>query len=300
MPIEGRGRFYGRTRAASEWILARAYRGGWPARVTRRLGLQRRVRVVYEHVVVPQWPRVHPTLRIAFASDLHAGPTTDPSLHDEALARVRELDADVVLLGGDYVFLDARHFPPLADRLAPLIAPLGRFAVMGNHDLWANDAAIASGLDRAGFRVLCNESVALGEPFADVSICGLDDPWTGARNVTAAFAGARAVRVLLMHSPAGVLLTKDERFAVALCGHTHGGHIALPGGVPIVAMGPNGRRHPHGRHELPQGTLIVSRGVGATESPLRMFADPDVLCVELTPPTSGDAARRRAGSARDA
>jgi predicted MPP superfamily phosphohydrolase len=142
--------------------------------------------------------------------------------------------------------------------------------------------------------------VFLPPPFADVSICGLDDPWTGSRDAATAFAGAQGVRVLLMHSPAGLLLTKDERFDVALCGHTHGGHIALPGGIPIIATGPTERRHSHGRHELPQGTLIVSRGVGATESPLRMFADPDVLCVELIPPTNGDAARRRAGCARDA
>jgi len=59
---------------------------------------------------------------------------------------------------------------------------------------------------------------------------------------------------------------------------------ALLGGVPIGSVGPLSRQYPHGAHALPRGaTLVVSRGVGATESPLRLFADPDVRVVELGP-----------------
>ncbi len=80
-----------------------------------------------------------------------------------------------------------------------------------------------------------------------------------------------------------VLLTiRDERFDLGLCGHTHGGHIALPGGVPIIVPGPMSRRFAPGRFDLANGrTLIVSRGVGATESPIRWNAAPDVLVVDI-------------------
>ncbi len=284
MPLEGRGEHYSRLRGAIEWTLARLYRGGWSARVVRRVGLQWPVRTVVHRVAVARWPAGLRPLRIAFASDLHAGPTTHPSLLDEVVRAVEDASPDVVLLGGDYVFMDAREVGALTTRLARLRATPQRFCVMGNHDLWADDARIADELSGAGFALLRNGSVALAPPFDHVSICGLDEPWTGSPDARATFAGARDVRVLLVHAPSGLLLTGDERFDLALCGHTHGGHIALPGGVPIVSVGPLSRRYPHGEHRLPGGaTLIVSRGVGATESPLRLFADPDVRVVELGP-----------------
>ncbi len=284
MPLEGRGEHYSRLRGAIEWTLAHLYRGGWSARVVRRLGLQSPVRVVRHRVAVARWPAGLRPLRIAFASDLHAGPTTHPSLLDEVVRAIEDASPDVVLLGGDYVFMDAREVGALTTRLARLRATPQRFCVMGNHDLWANDARIADDLSGAGFALLRNGSVHLAPPFDHVSICGLDEPWTGSPDPRATFADARDVRVLLVHAPSGLLLTGDERFDLALCGHTHGGHIALPGGVPIVSVGPLSRRYPHGEHRLPDGaTLIVSRGVGATESPLRLFADPDVRVVELGP-----------------
>lgn len=284
MPLEGRGQHYSRLRNAIEWTLTHVYRGGWSARAVRRLGLQPRVRVEHHRVAVDRWPAGLRPLRIAFASDLHAGPTTHPSLLDEAVRALDDAAPDAVLLGGDYVFMHAHEVDALASRLAGLRSTPQRFAVMGNHDLWADDARIDGALAGAGFRVLANESVALAPPFDHVSVCGLDEPWTGSPDARATFADARDVRVLLMHAPSGLLLAEGERFELALCGHTHGGHIALPGGVPIVSVGPLSRRYPHGAHRLPGGgTIVVSRGVGATESPLRLFADPDVRIVELGP-----------------
>lgn len=95
-------------------------------------------------------------------------------------------------------------------------------------------------------------------------------------------------RVLLAHAPEALLTIDDARFDLGLCGHTHGGHIALPSGIPIVVPGPLGRRFAHGRFELTRGgTLIVSRGIGATESPVRWNADPDVLVLDIDRERSG-------------
>jgi predicted MPP superfamily phosphohydrolase len=283
MPLEGRGRDYSPTRAASEWILARVYRGGWTARLVRRVGLQRPVATFEHRVPCARWPEGTRALRMAFVSDLHAGPTTHPSLLDEAASALRAANPDVLLLGGDYVYLHADRIHELMPRLADVPAPFGRFAVFGNHDLWANDATVCAALERAGFRVLVNENAALPAPFEHVSICGLDDPWVGAPDVRAAFDGARDVKVLLMHAPEGMMVVGDEPFDVAVCGHTHGGHIALPGGIPIVVAGPLSRRYSDGAYDVGGRPLIVSRGIGATESALRLFADPDIRVVNLGP-----------------
>lgn len=285
MPLEGRGREYSPTRAASEWLLARVYRGGWTPRLVRRLGLQPAVATVEHHVRCARWPDHAPPLRIGFVSDLHAGPTTHPSLLDEAASALRAAKPDVLLLGGDYVYLHADGIHDLMPRLADVPAPFGRFAVFGNHDLWADDATLRKALERAGFRVLVNENVALPAPFEHVSICGLDDPWVGHPDARTTFDGARDVKVLLMHAPEGMMVVGEQPFDVGVCGHTHGGHIALPGGIPIVVAGPLSRRYSEGEHDVGRGrTLVVSRGIGATESALRLFADPDVRVLNLGPP----------------
>jgi uncharacterized protein len=284
MPGHGRGGFYSRKRGAVEWAVGHFWRGGWGPRLLHRVGLGPNVQVVREHIAIERarWPENVKPLRVAFVSDLHAGPTTHPDLIREAIARVRSLAADVVLLGGDYVFLDATELDVVARELETIDAPLGRFAVMGNHDLWADDRFIQERLERAGVRVLVNEAVHLAAPYDFVSVCGMDDPWTGTRDPKRAFAGARDVRIALVHSPRALEIIGDERFDVMVCGHTHGGHIALPGSIPIVTVG--GRAHQYGRHDVGSGrTIVVSRGIGATEVPLRTFADPDVLSLTLGP-----------------
>lgn len=282
VPLRGRGANYTRARHVVEWTLANVYRRDWPARIVRTLGMQRRVGIREHRVATPRWPIDTRPLRIAFVSDLHAGPTTHATVLDDAFAALASARADVLLLGGDYVFLTADRIGEVSRRLARLPPPpFGVFAVMGNHDLWADDAAIAAALSRAGARVLINERVVLPAPFGHVALVGLDDPWTGVR-AQPPFLEDDRVRVLLVHAPEAMLYLGEAAFDLALCGHTHGGHVALPGGVPIVVPGPASRRFAHGRFDLAgDRTLIVSRGVGSTEVALRLNADPDILVVEL-------------------
>lgn len=282
MPLEGRGRDYSLARGASERVLARVFRGGWAPRLVDAAGLRPAVRVVRHHVRCAAWPAGLRALRIGFVSDLHAGPTTAPAQIEEAFTRVADEAPDVLLLGGDYVFLSRPPLDLLTRAIRRVAPPLGAFAVMGNHDLWGDDRAVARALEAAGARVMINAGAHLPSPFDAVSLVALDDPWTGERDAGAAFAGAGSIRVLLMHAPEGLLLVGDRPFDLAVCGHTHGGHVALPGGVPIVAPGALSRRYAHGRHDVGRGrTLVVSRGVGNTESPLRAFAPPDVLSITL-------------------
>jgi uncharacterized protein len=280
--LRGRGKRYSAGRHVVEWVLERAYRGSWPSRLVRAAGLQPPVRVVHHRVTTSRWPAGARPLRLAFASDLHAGPTTHPSLLDEAFAALAATRADAILLGGDYVFLTADHVPAIAERVARLSAPLGMYAVLGNHDLWADDAAIVDALTSSGVRVLVNERAVLPAPYAHVTIAGLDDPWTGDHPAASPFTDDDQVRVVLVHAPEAMLYLAPHPFELAVCGHTHGGHIALPGGIPILVPGPLSRRHAHGRYDVGNGrTLIVSRGIGGTEVALRLNAAPDILVMEL-------------------
>jgi predicted MPP superfamily phosphohydrolase len=255
------------------------YRGGWPVRLARAMGIRPKIRI-HEHTIpLLDAPSGMPALRIAYASDFHVGPTTDEAIVHAACEELRRASPDLLLLGGDFVTGTAMGIDWLAPELGTIPAPFGRMAVLGNHDLWSDAGRIASRLEAAGIQVLVNANTRLAPPFDQIWVCGLDDHWSGRPDIAAAVQGADGVRVLLMHAPSGLLDVGDERFDLALCGHTHGGQLALPGGVPIVVpQGALSRRYARGRFEIGNGaTLLVSVGIGCVVLPLRTFADPEIL-----------------------
>ena len=270
-------------RHATERVLNTVLLGGRVARWSYRLGGLGRVRVSRHAVALAHGSRLARPLRIGFASDFHAGPTTDPALFQDLLACLHRERPDVLLLGGDYVSFDAHHVDALRAFLSAAQAPLGTFAVLGNHDIWNGRATIEAALAKAGVEVLVNRSVGLAAPFGQVSICGIDDPWTGVPSASDAFAGARAVRIYLMHSPDGLFRLDGQRYDLGLAGHTHGGQIARRNGTPLFRpSGPCSREYCHGRYEIDgNGPLLVGRGIGCAGIPLRLNADPELLICTL-------------------
>jgi predicted MPP superfamily phosphohydrolase len=274
---EGRGRNYSPGRGLGESVLRLAYEGDWPARVWARFPSAGTVHRLDHRLTLPG--RERPLLRVAFVSDLHLGPTTAARTLDRAFSLLAAAAPDVLVLGGDYVFLDATpaRLRELEARVAAVPARI-KLAVLGNHDLWADHEGIERALTRAGARVLVNAAVRLPPPHDDIAVMGLDDPWTGQPDAGPALAAAAgAAHVLAVcHSPDGVPFVLGTGARLLLTGHTHGGQVALPGPRPLVIPGPLGKRWPFGLHRVEGLTLFVSRGIGATEVPVRTFAPPDV------------------------
>ena len=122
-------------------------------------------------------------------------------------------------------------------------------------------------------------------PFDWVSLYGLDDHLIGMPEPPspALAATSAQLRLVLMHAPSGLLDLGDYRFDLALAGHVHGGQIALPGGFTLlVPEGALSRRFARGYFELDPGRwLLVSRGVGFTNLPIRFHADPEIHLVTV-------------------
>lgn len=263
----------------SDWT----YRSGWAARLASRVGLQGTVRTRTHRFALAR-PGGAPSLRLVFASDFHAGPLTHPGVIDDACRAIAGARPDLLLLGGDFVYRRARDVDVLAERLACIEAPLGRYAVLGNHDYLGEAAHIVRRLERAGIELLTNRATRLPPPHDDVVVCGLDDALLGDPDAQAALHDAEGTRLVLMHSPDGLLALGDAPFALAFCGHTHGGQVALPFGIPLVL--PTGRlvrRYAHGIFDLPRNgaRLLVSRGVGCSGVPVRLFAPPEIHVCEI-------------------
>ncbi len=240
-------------------------------------------------VAVRDWPAGQRSVRILLMSDIHvAGPDMPPERLERIVAHANGLRPDAVLIAGDFisekrVATHVYNFDEIAAPLARLRAPLGVFAVLGNHDHWVDADAARAALGRANVRVLNNEAARAGP----LAIGGLDDDYTGHADLARTLAAIRAtggVPVLLSHTP-DPFQDVPQDVPLMVAGHTHCGQISLPLIGPVSTMSRYGNRYACGRIDENGRTLVVSAGLGTSILPIRIGAVPDMWLIELGPET---------------
>lgn len=146
-------------------------------------------------------------LRLAFVTDTHVGPFITPDDLARATALLAPERPDVVLLGGDYISETSRYAGPAAEVLGELAraAPLGGYAVLGNHDIYNRPRVVTAALQDAGIAVLRNESARIETARGNLWLAGIDDAVLGYADPDAAFAGIPdgAAILALWHEPDG-------------------------------------------------------------------------------------------------
>ncbi|MBK0394826.1 metallophosphoesterase [Ramlibacter sp. CrO1] len=231
---------------------------------------------------VPGWSR--PPLKVAVASDWHITrrPLGAMTL-DRAAAIVAQINAanpDVVLLPGDFIAGDgdpASRGEPDAQEIAAVLgklrAPLGVYAVLGNHDWWADGPAVAEALKRRGIQVLENDAREID---AGLWVAGIGDHMTGHSNPvrTVAAVPPRAHALVVMHDPASLLdLPAVQGLAVA--GHMHAGQVRLPGHGALITPGRAPRSWSYGWVDHRGLQAWVTSGLGTSILPVRFNARPE-------------------------
>jgi predicted MPP superfamily phosphohydrolase len=279
----GRGKYFSAARGVMETVQELVYAGGWPGYVYDRVTAGAPVSEVRHELALGRAGRA--PLRMGFVSDLHIGPLTSTRLLENAFAALAAFRPDVLVMGGDYVSLEvtAAKAELLARLVGSVPAPT-KLAVLGNHDLWTDHGVVERALEAGGARVLVNQSARLPGTHDDVAIVGIDEPWSGAPDAARAFAsldGDEAVRIAVAHAPEGIPFVQNRGAALLLCGHTHGGQVALPRG-PVVVHGPLGRKYPTGLYDVDGMRVYVSRGVGNVDLPLRVNAPAEVALFTIS------------------
>ncbi|HJQ35022.1 MAG TPA: metallophosphoesterase [Pyrinomonadaceae bacterium] len=249
---------------------------------------------------VPRWHAEHRELKLAVLTDLHVG---SPHVGLDKLARVVERTnderPDVVLLLGDFVvggqkdeggehggvlggtFVEPE---PIAEELKRLRAPLGVFAVLGNHDCWFDCGRVARALESAGVRVLENSAARVETGGRAFWLAGVADLWTQRPDIAAALRQVEGEDpvLLLTHNP-DIFPGVPARVSLTLAGHTHGGQVNFPlVGRPVVPSR-FGQRYAMG-HVVEGGRhLFVSGGVGTSIIPVRFRVPPEIVILNLEP-----------------
>ncbi len=277
-----------RWRLLREKIEKIIFAGSWPSRLGILTGYQGEIRVTYYRISVKNFPAAKQPLHFVFASDFHMGPTTHAQHIKNALQKIRALQPDILLLGGDFVYLEAKNIDAFVELLDTQIpTTVDKFAVPGNHDNHLDANYISDVLQKHGVRMLTNKWHCLSPPYDFISLHGLDDWLSGEPDVSSAFENSAAIKIVLMHSPSNYLDLQDIDFDLAFCGHTHGGQIAFADGSPLRAgSGPLSRLYNFGlfRPDVHlQKTLIVSRGVGFGSLPFRINSRPEIISCRLLP-----------------
>jgi uncharacterized protein len=245
----------------------------------------------------PGW-RKGQRLTVTAIADLHAG---GPNM---GLARVREvvdaaqaLNSDLIVVLGDYFathrFVTERVAPAAwAGELARLRAPLGVYAILGNHDWWYGIGPTRHALANIGMPLLENDAVLIGPEGGRFWLAGLGDQlahWLGSGRFrgeddlpgTLARVTTGDPVILLAHEP-DIFTRVPERVALTLAGHTHGGQIRLPFMPPVWAPSEYGARFAYG-HIVERGRhMLVSGGLGCSKVPLRLGVPPEILRIELS------------------
>ena len=239
---------------------------------------------------IPGWPEGRAGMRIALLSDLHVGsPHNGLGKLEEVVARTNAARPDLVLILGDLVIqgvIGGRFIPPeeIAPVLGRLRAPLGVWAVLGNHDRWLDGPQVISALTQAGIPVVEDGAVEISRGGPPFWLVGISDYWTAPHDIRKALAlvpdGHPALA--FTHNP-DIFPRIPARVSLTLAGHTHGGQVYFPLIGRLVVPSQYGERYAIG-HVVEDGRhLFVTAGTGMSILPVRFLVPPEISIIRLEP-----------------
>ena len=250
----------------------------------------RRLVVKRLDVRIANLPRGLDGLRIVQLTDLHVGPQTSRTHLERIVAESMRAEPHIIAYTGDQVDDYPRDMEVFAAHLRGLTAPLGVFAIAGNHDVYAGWSDIRRGLERIGATVLVNNAVALRHNGVEFWLAGTGDPAATAfergpdapvPDIAQTLAGipAGAFHAVLAHNPGLWPALAARRVPLTLSGHTHYGQLAIPAlnwclASPFLT-------HAMGAYESNGALLYISAGANYWGIPFRIGCPPEVTVVTL-------------------
>ena len=239
---------------------------------------------------LPRWPPELAGLRVAALSDFHVGsPYNGIDKLQQIVALTNRSDPDLGVLLGDFVVhgvVGGERIPPgrIAPVLSNLEAPLGVWAVLGNHDWWYSFDGVRKPLSMQGIQVLEDQAAEISSPGSTFWLAGIGDAWAGNPDIGAALESVPhdAPLLAITHNP-DIFSDMPDRVSLTVAGHTHGGQVALPLlGRPLVPS-VHGQRYAAGWIVEEERHLFVTPGLGTSIMPVRFLVPPEISILKLYP-----------------
>lgn len=257
--------------------------------VLRALGLYRRgqantlrFRVERPVAALERWPAGGDGFRILQLSDVHADGFIDGGRRLERL--LADIAADLCVWTGDFRFLTQDRYDGAMAAVGRMVTrlrvPGGHYGILGNHDF----IEFVPALEAAGVRMLLNEAVPLALPGGGrFWLAGIDDAHLyGCHDLDSALDGIPSGEpvILLSHTPETYLAAAARGVDYMLSGHTHGGQICLPGGLPVITNARCPRRYCAGAWHYRGLRGYTSRGTGSSGLAVRFWCPPELTVHE--------------------
>lgn len=221
---------------------------------------------------------VNSQLKILHISDFHFGGNDNYAYYQFVLAQIDAEVYDFAFFTGDLVdnvsFL--RWVVPLLKKIK---TKHGKFAVLGNHDLWNDPDMVRKYLRKAGFTCLSDQWCSIEYEGKRIGIFGNEFPWFS-KKLPDLSPDVYDIKILLTHSPDEFFWAANQKFNLMFCGHVHGGQISLPFFGPLLIPSKFGRRFGSGFFSHCGMIMHVSRGL-AGSFPLRINCKPEVTIISL-------------------
>src|SRR3954471_23621226 len=240
----------------------------------------RAIEVGRNEVLLPHLPAAFDGFTMLQLSDLHIGMNAE--FVDALIERVRPLEYDLCVITGDY---RARTFGPFEATLAGLerlrLHLKGSvYGVLGNHDTIRR----VPRMEAMGYTLLINECAKIERGSEAIYLAGIEDAHfyrledfhRAAHSIP-----SQAVSILLSHTPEAYRLAAHAGFDLMLCGHTHGGQICLPGGVPVLTDADSPRALARGVWRYHDMAGYTSAGTGTCIVDVRLNCPPEVTLHRL-------------------
>jgi len=226
-------------------------------------------------------PKEFDGFSILHLSDLHVDGL--PEITDAILKKVSDQEYDLCVITGDFRYetrgMYKQIIEPLKKITLNIVSKNGILAVLGNHDTWR----ITEFAQELGVHFLINESISIAKGKNQITVTGTDDPFKyfTEDQVEALEEPTESFKIALVHTSELSKVAAERNYKLYLCGHTHGGQICLPGGIPLITHQYEGRKYFRGIWHLNGMTGFTSQGCGVSGMPIRFFSRGEIVKINL-------------------
>lgn len=227
-------------------------------------------------------------LNIAFISDIHYGRYYFFNRLKRIVNKMNTLDADIVIIGGDFINIEKGqklkkdYIHKMCSEFSKIKSKYGVYAILGNHDYYleGNTPLLVEELTKNNVNVLLNETKSIDINGSKIYLHGLDDLLEGNPDIKKLNIQKNELNILVSHNP-DIYETINIPVEYMLAGHTHGGQVNFFGLYAPKTASDYGQKYIKQINKNNNSTIITSKGIGCSKYPIRFFACPEIMKLEI-------------------